>query len=126
VTRGVVLQMALKLFARRLRALRKERGLSQGELADLSGLNLNDVSRYERGAVSPTLENFVKIAQALQVSADSLLFEHGPPTPETPRNLKLWSRLLDIEHFDKADQDAVLRLIDAMIAKRKVREAVGR
>lgn len=121
----LVLPMALKLFAKRLRSVRKERGLSQGELAQLSGLNLNDISRYERGAVSPTLENFVKIAQALEVSADTLLFENGPPTPEAPRNLKLWSRFLDVESFDRPDQEAVLRLIDAMIAKRKIREVVG-
>ena len=50
----------------------------------------------------------------------------SPPSPEAPRNLKLWSRLLDIETFEKGDQEAVLRLIDAMIAKRKIREVVGR
>jgi len=126
VTEAQVLHMALKLFAKRLKELRKERGLSQGELAELSGLNLNDVSRYERGAVSPTLENFVKIAESLQVSADALLFDGQPPAPEEPRNLKLWARLLDIESFDKPDQDAVLRLIDAMIAKRKILQVVGR
>lgn len=121
----VIYQMAFKTFSRRLKTLRKERGLSQGELAQLSSLNLTDISRYERGAVSPTLENFVKIAKSLQVSADMLLFDDGAPAPEKPRNLKLWARFLDVEQFDKGDQEAVLRLIDAMIAKMKIREVVG-
>jgi transcriptional regulator with XRE-family HTH domain len=123
---GVLISMALKIFSRRLKALRKERGLSQTELAQRCKLTINDISRYERGAVSPTLDNFVKIALAIEVSADALLFENGPPSPEAPRNLKLWTRLLDIEQMDKGDQEAVVRLIDAMIAKRKIREVVAR
>ena len=57
--------------------------------------------------------------------ADTLLFEKPPTSAEQPRNLKLWQRLLEIESFDKNDQDAVLRLIDAMIAKRKIRDVIG-
>jgi transcriptional regulator with XRE-family HTH domain len=118
--------MALKIFARRLKTLRKQRGFSQTDLAERCKLTINDISRYERAAVSPTIDNFAKLAQALEVSADSLLFENSPPAPEAPRNLKLWTRMLDIEHMDKPDQEAVLRLIDAMIAKQKVREVLGR
>ena len=59
------------------------------------------------------------------MSSDTLLFGNGAPAPEAPRNLKLWARLLDIEQMEKLDQEAVLRLIDAMIAKRKVREVVA-
>lgn len=120
----VIIQMALKIFASRLKKIRKERGLSQTDLAQRCGLNLSDISRYERGTVSPTLENFVKIAQALEVSSDALLFEStADNTP--PRNLKIQERLQEIDSLDKYDQDAVLRLIDAMIAKRKMKEVIG-
>ena len=121
----VIIQMALKIFANKLKKLRKERGLSQTDLAQRCNLNLSDISRYERGTVSPTLENFVKIAQALEVSSDTLLFEEGNNSNAPPRNLKLLDRLQEIDSLDKHDQDAVLRLIDAMIAKRKMREVIG-
>lgn len=126
MTQTVIIQMALKIFANRLKKLRKERGLSQTDLADKCGLNFSDISRYERGTVSPTLENFVKIAQALEVSPEDLLFDTKPSenTPP-PRNLKIWSRLQDVESLDRNDQDAVIRLIDAMIAKKKMKDVVG-
>jgi len=121
-----IIQMALKLFGKRLREARKARGYSQGELGKRVKLSVNDISRYERGQVSPTLENFVKIVEILEVSSDELLFEHGSaPKPQEPRNLKLWERLLEIEQFDRRDQEAVIRLIDAMVAKSKIRQVVG-
>jgi transcriptional regulator with XRE-family HTH domain len=126
MTQTVIIQMALKIFANRLKKLRKERGLSQSDLADKCGLNFSDISRYERGTVSPTLENFVKIAQALEVSSEDLLFETKPAeNAQPPRNLKLWSRLQDIDSLDKNDQEAVLRLIDAMVAKKKMKDVIG-
>jgi transcriptional regulator with XRE-family HTH domain len=126
MTQVVIVKMALKILANKLKTLRAERGLSQADLAERSGLTINDISRYERGAVSPNLENFIKIAKALEVSADDLLFD-GPLSTASgpPRNLKLWQRLQEIEALDKNDQDAVLRLIDAMIAKRKMKELIG-
>ena len=126
MTQTVIVKMALKILANRLKKLRAERGLSQADLAERSGLTINDISRYERGAVSPSLENFVKIAKALEVSADDLLFD-GPISESSgpPRNLKLWQRLQEIDALDKNDQDAILRLIDAMIAKKKIKEVVG-
>jgi hypothetical protein len=68
----------------------------------------------------------LKIANALEVSADDLLFDGPPKTDnEPPKNLKLWHRVQEIDALDKNDQDAVLRLIDAMIAKKKIKEVVG-
>lgn len=121
----VIVHMALKIFSNRLKQLRKERGLSQTDLAQRCNLNLSDISRYERGTVSPSLENFVKLAQALEVSSDELLFESSNDSNTPPRNLKLLDRLQEVDALDKHDQDAVLRLIDAMIAKRKMREVIG-
>jgi transcriptional regulator with XRE-family HTH domain len=126
MTQTVIVKMALKILANKLKKVRSERGFSQADLAERSGLKINDISRYERGAVSPNLENFVKIAKALEVSADVLLFD-APPSAvsEPPRNLKLWQRLQEVEALEKNDQEAVLRLIDAMIAKRKIKEVIG-
>lgn len=125
MTPTVIIQMGLKIFADKLKKIRKERGLSQTDLAARCGLSLSDISRYERATVSPTLENFVKIANALEVSSDALLFAENSREKDAPRNLKIYQRLQEIESLDKNDQDAVLRIIDAMIAKRKIREVVG-
>jgi len=58
---------------RNVRALRKERGLSQEELAFESGLHRTYISGLERGVRNPTILVLDEIAAALKVSPDKLL-----------------------------------------------------
>ena len=60
-------------FSERLRDLRKKAGLKQVELAELSGIDPNLISRYERGESTPTLETAKKIATSLGINMDVLL-----------------------------------------------------
>jgi transcriptional regulator with XRE-family HTH domain len=60
-------------FGERLRALRKEKGYTQGELAEKIGINNNILSKYETDKVQPTLERIEWICSALNVSATELL-----------------------------------------------------
>ena len=56
-----------------LRMIRQARGLSQADLEKLTGIDANTFSRYERGAVTPSIEVAQKIAEALNVSLDELV-----------------------------------------------------
>lgn len=60
-------------FGERLRALRKEKGYMQGELAEIIGINQNVLSWYENDKVQPTLERIEWLCKALDVSATELL-----------------------------------------------------
>jgi transcriptional regulator with XRE-family HTH domain len=62
-------------FGRRVRELRKERGLSQEKLAELAGLHYTYVGGIERGERNPALVNIGRIAAALDVSLAEL-FAH--------------------------------------------------
>jgi transcriptional regulator with XRE-family HTH domain len=64
-----------RIVARNLKRLRRERGLSQEELADLAGLNRNYVGMVERQENAPTVDTLEALAKALQVEAVEL-FEH--------------------------------------------------
>ena len=57
----------------RIRELRKERGLNQDQLAELASLNRVTVAKYESGRVEPGAQALSRIADALEVSADTLL-----------------------------------------------------
>jgi transcriptional regulator with XRE-family HTH domain len=59
--------------ARNLKRLRRERGLSQEELADLAGLNRNYVGMVERRENAPTIDTLEALAKALQVDPVRLL-----------------------------------------------------
>ena len=57
----------------RIREIRRQRGLSQDQLAELASLNRVTVAKYESGKVEPGAQSLGRIADALEVSADTLL-----------------------------------------------------
>lgn len=66
-------QIDLKLIGSRIRAVRASKGMSQADLAVKASVSLPLISNIERGKTRMQLETFVKVAEALQVSADHLL-----------------------------------------------------
>jgi transcriptional regulator with XRE-family HTH domain len=59
-------------FGKRVRELRKERGLSQEALAERASLHWTYVSGVERGLRSPGLDVIGRLAAALRVSPAEL------------------------------------------------------
>lgn len=62
-----------KRLGLRLQRLRQERGLSQEELADRSGLHRTYVSGVERGVRNPTITVLDKLAKGLEVTLQDLV-----------------------------------------------------
>jgi len=61
------------IFATNVKRLRKERGMSQEDLAFESGLHRTYISGIERGIRNVSLDNFAVLAKALGVTPDTLL-----------------------------------------------------
>lgn len=64
-------------FADNLRAVRKEKNISQEELAELLGVSRQAVSRWEQGAGYPEMEKMILLAQKMNVSLDYLAAGEG-------------------------------------------------
>lgn len=60
-------------FNERLRAVRKERGLTQAELAEKAGIAINSVRLYESGKVVPKIDTVRKITSALRMSVSDFI-----------------------------------------------------
>ena len=72
----------------RLRQLREQKGLSQGDIEQASGLLRCYISRVEHGHTVPSLETLERFAAALDLPLYRLFYtgEDTPPTPNlTPR-----------------------------------------
>ena len=56
-----------------LKTLRKQKKLTQTELADALNISQKSYSNWENGKAEPTLENIVKLANLLDTTTDELL-----------------------------------------------------
>jgi len=59
-------------FGKRLKALRRKRGMTQEQLADAVGLTVESISNIERGIHAPKFDNLEKLALILDVQVISL------------------------------------------------------
>jgi transcriptional regulator with XRE-family HTH domain len=66
----------------RLRALRRERGVTLAELSTATGISVSTLSRMESGQRKPTLELLLPLARAHQVPLDDIV---GAPQTGDPR-----------------------------------------
>lgn len=74
------------LFGQSLRRIRKEKGLTQERLAELTGLSTNFISELERGLKAPGLAAIVSISKALDVSVHDLLANFTPAKVRSVRS----------------------------------------
>ncbi len=57
-----------KIIGKTIKALRHNAGLTQSQLAEKVGLSEKHISKIEQGANLPALDNFLKIADLLQIN----------------------------------------------------------
>lgn len=102
-------------FGQRLARLRKERGLTQFELASQMGLVQALISEYERDKLRPYHEMIARFAIALDVTADELIGLNVPKRKHKTPSLRLQKRMLQIEDLPTHQQKILLRTIDAIL-----------
>ena len=84
----------IKELGRRIQKARKEKGLTQQELADLSHVSLKHVQGCERGVKNPSFEVLRAFGKVLNLSLDSLIANShflrtaGPHFPDNPGHIK--------------------------------------
>src|SRR5438876_4255312 len=73
------------ILGERLRTVREQKELSQGDVEKRSGLLRCYISRVENGHTVPAVETLEKLARALEVPMYELLYEgEEPPKAEMP------------------------------------------
>ena len=71
-----------------IREVRKQKGMSQNQLADKSGFSNTAISNYETGRKIPSLTSIARIAKELEVSIDRLYYGNENETFITAENNK--------------------------------------
>lgn len=60
-----------------LKTRRKERGLSQTEVANILGISRQSVSKWENGSSYPDIENLIRLSDYYKIPVDELLKENS-------------------------------------------------
>jgi len=99
--------------------LRKEKGWSQTDLANQSGVSREMVGKYERSNAIPSVDAAKKIADAFGVSLDYFVGEGI----NAAFDKKTVARLQEIQNMDAKSKDNLFNIIDAVIGDYKTQKA---
>jgi transcriptional regulator with XRE-family HTH domain len=111
-------------FGVRLKELRKQKRWTQKELAAKIGIQLSQLNKYEAGMHVPPVDKLILLAELFGTTTDYLLT--GVITDARPlQNLRLLERFRALESFSVEDQDAIIKLLDAMIVKNQMEDALA-
>ncbi len=106
-------------IAANLVRLRKAQALNQTQLAELAGLHVNQVRRYETGAAQPSLDGLKKIALALHVPLDDLVFDPHERGPQGERLTLLFEAVASLP----ADEQRVVQaVLDGLVVKHRTKQ----
>lgn len=110
--------MKLKNIGKNIKKYRTERNMTQENLAELANLSVTYTGLVERGKKIPALATFVKIANALDVSADMLLCDVLNKGSEI-RSSDVFDR---ISRLPDDEQERIYDVIETMLRHAKERD----
>ena len=109
-------------FQERLVALRKERGLTQQAPAKLVEMHIPQIRRHASGRSQPTPDANRKLARALSVSADMLLFAQNERGLEDELRLPFGAA----SWLNPAENSVIRSVIESMVLRNTVKAAERR
>lgn len=88
-------------FGKKVKLLRKERGLTQKQLADMVGVAVSAISAYEAGNRYPTYSGLVSLARIFHVSTDYLLGIEN-------------TRIIDVSGLNENEIDVIVHMVNVL------------
>lgn len=103
--------MEFNSIGKNIRAFRLAKKLRQEDLAEMTDLSTNYIGMVERGEKVLSLESFIKIVNALEVSADMILCD------VVNNGYKIKNSLFTekLEKLSKADRNKIYEIIDTWL-----------
>jgi transcriptional regulator with XRE-family HTH domain len=108
-------------ISEKITQLRKEKGLSQTDLAKAIGASREAISKYERGEAIPSVEVAAKIADVFEVTIDFLTGKNHFLAVDN----KTLKRMQEIDLLDDSTKDKLFFVIDNVIQNTKAKKALA-
>jgi len=108
----------VRLFAERLKEVRRSRNMTQAELARRAHVPPSYISDLEKAKVAPGIDLVDRLAKALETSVTDLL--PGAAPPETPVDLRNQARRLLDDLLPAAERDVLLAVNSVLALLREL------
>ena len=112
------------MLGEQLARLRKQRGMTQAQVAEALDLPQGLISNFEKGVRRLYVDLLVQFADLYDVSTDELLGRKQRRKASAEFGLPLVKRMQQIEKLPKAKQKAVLQSIDMILSGAKQKAGV--
>ncbi len=101
-------------IGRNIRKYRKQQGLTQERLAEVSNLSTNYLGAIERGEKTLTLKTLIGIVDALDITADLLLCD------SIKNGYQIKSSMITekLEKLSPSERNKILKMIDIMLEEK--------
>lgn len=108
-----------------LRSFRLSKGLERKEIADIAGVSVSQYGRIENGTTKASVLMLVKIAKALNVGIDELVFGETMKTDDDSIVLKdkeLVQKMKELDELNDEDKEVAHQLLDLILTQKKLNE----
>lgn len=107
-------------LAARLLTLRKQKGWSQPVLGKQVGTSGAIIGRYERGEMTPSVDVASKLADALDVTLDSLISDKDMPSSLKDKSmLERWQTL---DQLNLDERERIISVMDSLLRDAQARQ----
>jgi transcriptional regulator with XRE-family HTH domain len=102
----------------KIKRLRKAKGLSQQEMANILGVHSKHISRYENNSSNPSLDVLLKLRDLFRVSLDYLV------TDEDSQDFYYKDKELEkyfeaVDKLNEEDKHVIKKVIESILIKNK-------
>ncbi|MCP4367552.1 MAG: helix-turn-helix transcriptional regulator [Deltaproteobacteria bacterium] len=107
-------------IGKKINRLRKERNLSQAQLAIKIGTDARRISNYENGVNVPTTDALIKIADFFNVSVDYLVKTEVDNMASTPiKDKNLLRQFEEVDKLPENEKEHIKYLIQSVLDKNR-------
>ena len=115
----------MKKLSSRIQDLRKQKALTQAELAKKVGVSLTQMARYETKDIQPPANVLMKLAAIFGTTVDFLV--NGATEEKAKASLRdseLLQQFKEVEQLNDKDKSVIKTLIEAFLMRKQLQQIV--
>jgi transcriptional regulator with XRE-family HTH domain len=108
-----------------LKKLRKERGWTQKELEDRTGIAQRNISSYEAGKLKPSGRTISRFAAAFEVTVEDLVGDNSKEPALALDDTELLTMFREVEKLPEADKARLKWVISLALRQNRIQEMMA-